>query len=174
MLQLFANIYHTRGSGNERILARTIMKSVLSRWLPPLIWALLIFLISANPDPYKPLPTSWETSPALPINPAVESYSISRAELLGRYLHIGEYLVLAILITRALAWGRSFHFLLLLGTFGLSAIYALLDEIHQLFIPGRAFQLLDLSLDIFGAIIGLVLYSFFRQKKERPREPLPK
>ena len=32
--------------------------------------------------------------------------------------------------------------------------YALLDEIHQHFVPGRAFQLADLGLDLLGSTLG--------------------
>lgn len=150
------------------------MKLILSCWLPLIIWALLIFLTSANPNPYEPLPDGWETAPTLPANSAVESQGISRVERLGRYLHVGEYLVLAALMARALVWEKSLHVSLLAWAFRLSAFFALFDEIHQYFIPGRTFQLLDLALDIFGAIIGLGLYSFFRCWIERRYQTLPK
>ena len=143
------------------------MKSHLSRWLPPLIWALLIFLTSANPDPYRPLPANWESLPSLPANTAFVSQGISRAELLGRYLHVGEYLVLAFLLARALVWERRLHFLILTWALGLSTLYAILDEIHQTLIPGRAFQFLDLGLDVIGVSIGLALYSFWWHRLER-------
>ena len=152
------------------------MKPILSRWLPLLIWALLIFLTSANQYPYRLLPASWETAPpVLPGPPAVGSQGISRVEpeILGRYLHVGEYLVLAVLIARALVWEKSLHISLLTRAFGLSAFCALLDEIHQYLVPRRTFQLLDLALDIFGAIIGLGLYSFFQRLNEKPSQVLP-
>jgi VanZ family protein len=38
---------------------------------------------------------------------------------------------------------------------GISMAYALFDEIHQVFVPGRAFQFLDLSLDAVGILLGL-------------------
>ncbi len=141
------------------------MKPIISRWLPLIIWALLIFLTSASPDPARLLPARWESAPALLGPPAVWSQGNSRAELLG---HVGEYLVLAVLIARALVWEKNLHISLLTRAFGLSAFYALLDEIHQYLIPGRTFQLLDLALDIFGAIIGLGLYSFFQRLNEKP------
>lgn len=36
----------------------------------------------------------------------------------------------------------------------ISFFYAVTDEIHQLFVPGRAFQLVDLAVDLVGIIIG--------------------
>jgi len=47
-------------------------------------------------------------------------------------------------------------------------IYAISDEIHQLFIPGRAFQLSDLAMDTIGSIIGIILvFAVFREKEYR-------
>ena len=39
-------------------------------------------------------------------------------------------------------------------TVGFGCLYALSDEIHQYFVPGRAFQLLDIGLDTAGVVIG--------------------
>jgi VanZ family protein len=38
------------------------------------------------------------------------------------------------------------------------AAYGLSDEFHQLFVPGRDFQLGDLLVDTLGALVGIVLY----------------
>lgn len=40
----------------------------------------------------------------------------------------------------------------------LSFGYAVTDEIHQLFVPGRAFQLIDLCVDLAGIICGTVFF----------------
>ena len=36
--------------------------------------------------------------------------------------------------------------------------YAWTDEIHQIFVPGRAFQLSDLAIDLCGVILGTVVF----------------
>ena len=45
-------------------------------------------------------------------------------------------------------------FLSVLFSFG----YAVTDEIHQIFIPGRAFQLIDLTIDLGGIVLGVVVF----------------
>lgn len=40
-------------------------------------------------------------------------------------------------------------------------IYGLTDEIHQIFVPGRAFQVSDLVMDSVGSIIGIGFVYFF-------------
>ena len=132
--------------------------ALVSRWLPVLIWASVIFMASANSDPYKPLPSRW-------IEPcfSTTSNSPSCAELLGRVLHIGEYAVLAALTMRALVGKRKLKLIFFLAAFGISSLYGLMDEIHQLFVPGRAFQLMDLALDCSGGMIGLIIYTKIRK-----------
>lgn len=38
-----------------------------------------------------------------------------------------------------------------------SFIYACSDEIHQFFVPGRAFEIKDIAVDILGALAGVLL-----------------
>lgn len=131
------------------------MKTFLFRWLPVILLATVIFIASSNPDPYKPLPASWSqpTNPAEPLRP-------TRDELFGRVLHVGEYAVLAALTARALIWKREIRVGSLMVALGLTALYALSDEIHQIFVPGRRFEWFDLGLDSLGAVIGLMGYAF--------------
>ena len=37
--------------------------------------------------------------------------------------------------------------------------YALTDEIHQIFVPGRAFQLIDLTVNFFGILLGIGVFT---------------
>lgn len=36
--------------------------------------------------------------------------------------------------------------------------YAVTDEIHQIFVPGRAFQISDLAVDLGGIVLGTVVF----------------
>jgi VanZ family protein len=45
-------------------------------------------------------------------------------------------------------------------TFFFIAIYGLGDEIHQIFVPGRNFSLLDLLVNAIGGISGWLLFIF--------------
>lgn len=134
------------------VVARARLKETLGRWLPPLGWAALIFALSAQPNPYGLLPS--QVPPAW-------------YEPLGRALHAGEYAVLAFLLGRALAGGGELKNAALLAAFGLSLLYGVLDELHQRFVPGRAFQLVDLALDLVGILLGLGMRLAFRSHKKR-------
>lgn len=41
-------------------------------------------------------------------------------------------------------------------TLGFGLIYAISDEIHQLFVPGRSFQLFDIFMDMCGVTVGCI------------------
>ncbi len=41
----------------------------------------------------------------------------------------------------------------------LSFVYAITDEIHQIFVPGRACQFLDMMVDLGGIVSGMAVYA---------------
>jgi VanZ family protein len=144
-------------------------ETLFIRWLPVILWVIFIFITSANPNPYQSLPTSW-TSQTEPVKSVRVPKRINVNEPLGRYLHAAEYLVLAMFIARALIWQGDPRLVLLAMAFGLSALYAFSDEVHQLFVPGRTFQWSDLALDLGGSLIGVsafaLLLKFWRRKRQ--------
>ena len=108
-------------------------------------WCSLIFWLSSRPD-------SGGAPSELP-------------ELMFRKLaHVVEYAVLAFLTARALANGGRPPRRVLWGAFVFCALFAVSDEIHQTFVPGRYGKVRDVALDVGGA--SLVLFSFGRQLSE--------
>lgn len=72
--------------------------------------------------------------------------------------HMTEYAILAILTAVCMLgyrkWERRIWWGALLFTVG----YAATDELHQLYVPGRAGRLSDVCIDGLGAVIGLLLF----------------
>ena len=55
---------------------------------------------------------------------------------------------------------------------GICILYAMTDELHQMFVPGRAGRFLDLLIDSLGALVGiftalLMLLIIYRIKEKR-------
>lgn len=48
-----------------------------------------------------------------------------------------------------------------------SFLYACTDELHQLFVPGRSAQILDIFIDTFGATVGILLTLIFIRFKNQ-------
>ena len=46
-------------------------------------------------------------------------------------------------------------------------LYAVTDEIHQSFVPGRSCELRDMGIDSCGVLAGVLVVSFLMRSKER-------
>jgi VanZ family protein len=119
------------------------------RWLAVGGWMLLIFVLSAQPDLPQPA-SGW------------------LEWLISSGAHAFVFGVLAVLLAWALGQRRR----VLVVAFGLTLLYALSDEFHQAFVPGRQPDLMDIGCDALGAALGLALWDWwhrFRQQREAGR-----
>jgi VanZ family protein len=98
-------------------------------WLPVVAWAATIFTVSSIPN----------LSTAAGLLGDVLSYGA----------HAAEYTIFGALLLRALD-AR----LLALGA---GIAYAITDEIHQSFVPGRQASAIDLVVDALGLVVGIAL-----------------
>jgi VanZ family protein len=71
-------------------------------------------------------------------------------------LHGLAYLGLAILVLRALVGGlpKRIGIRVAVSAFLITVLYAATDEVHQMFVPGRMADVLDLFADAGGAFVG--------------------
>ncbi len=120
------------------------ISQILSAWLPVILWAGLIFTLSGIPH----LSSGWR-------------YDF----LLRKIAHVTEYFILTLLTYRGLklSWNTG-PTPLNLATIAFVLIYALLDEIHQSFVPGRAGTWQDVLFDASGIIIFFLLSKIWRGK----------
>jgi VanZ family protein len=111
----------------------------------------VIFCVSAQPD--------------LPHHPEAMIDVIIR-----KLSHMAEYGILAALSLWALGTASSSvprsHFVC---AFVLALLYALSDELHQRFVPGRDPRALDVGFDIAGAGLALFAMSSVRRALRRPK-----
>jgi VanZ family protein len=75
---------------------------------------------------------------------------------LRKLAHLVEYGILAVLWLRALPPGRSAG-MAALWAVGLSALYAVVDELHQGLAPDRSPSALDVAIDTVGAFLAVAL-----------------
>ena len=71
------------------------------------------------------------------------------------HVHIAAYAGLAALTARAT--GKGLHdvsWSAVLGAILISALYGVSDEYHQMFVPGRTFDVLDMAADAIGSVVG--------------------
>jgi len=123
-------------------------------WLPVCIWCGVIYFFSSIP------------------NLRIEQIGIF--DLIFRKItHLVEFAVLSILFFRAFkkSSGKDSNRWLIWSGF-LSIVYAVSDEYHQYFVPGRCPAFRDVMIDSIGAVGGVILYRYFKknQKIERKYE----
>ncbi len=91
-------------------------------------------------------------------------------EVIRTIAHCLEFMGLSLLIFNAAysTWETKFTPLI---AFAGTVFYAITDEIHQIFVPGRAFQISDILVDSTGALIGVtasfVILKFILYIKKR-------
>jgi VanZ family protein len=109
----------------------------LSRWWPALLMMILIFIASSIPGDRMPNAGNWD-------------FSVKKGG------HMTGYALLAVGLIRGQSRREKINFVLALAGCGL---YALSDEFHQSFVPGRNAALMDVGIDLIGASIGLIISS---------------
>jgi len=149
------------------------MKSFLKYWLPLLIWLGLIFFGST--DILSAEHTSRFLAPFLRwVDPQISLAALVQIQFAVRKLgHLIEYAVLAMLLWRALRGGRRGQMQISILSFVAAlvcAVFAASDEFHQSFVPSRTASPIDVMIDIFGALIGLVICVFVASRNVIDRE----
>ena len=126
-----------------------------------LAWMAVIFMLS-----HEPADVSSTRSDV--ISAAITSLSGGQLDDVSTYVvrksaHAVAYLVLGVLAYRVmrghgLGDRRAVGFSILL-----CAVYAISDEVHQVFVPGRSGEVGDVLLDTVAASIGVIGYHGIRQ-----------
>jgi VanZ family protein len=126
---------------------RTILK-----WLPALVWAIVIFGLSTSY--FSALNTSKIIDPILRfLMPGASAATIAFGHnLVRKCAHFTNYAILFWLLARGPMRERPY------AAFGLCVLYALLDEGHQVLVPGRTPSLYDVALDSTGALFSHFLH----------------
>lgn len=73
--------------------------------------------------------------------------------------HFFAYMLLAILTLNAVRRSGGRGWLSVGVAFVITVLYAISDEVHQLYVPGRSGQVSDVLLDSTGALAGIGLYT---------------
>jgi len=86
--------------------------------------------------------------------------------------HLVAYFILSIFLSLLFLFQNRYSTLkeyFLLSAFLISFLYGSIDEIHQLFIPGRSCDILDLTADTIGVLAGIILvWSLMKKFKYKP------
>lgn len=110
--------------------------SILSKWTGVFIWMAVIFYFSDQPDLKSGLPGEWDF-------------------IFRKLAHIAEYFILTWLLVLALAGGKITKRRAFIFAGSIALFYAASDEVHQLFVAGRAGAVKDVIIDGIGILAAL-------------------
>ena len=109
---------------------RVSTPAALRLWAPVVAWAAVIFVLSSLSDLGTGLGT-WDL-------------------VLRKLGHAAEFALLGALLARALRHDRI--------AFAAGAAYAVSDEVHQHFVPGRVGAWYDVVIDAAGVAVGIIAW----------------
>ena len=114
-------------------------------WLPPLLYMSFIVFLSSLSKP---------------------TGNLSLFKGADKIAHFFEYMILSILVTRAVNLTfsfkkKSYGILLVLS---ITLLFGISDEIHQYFVPNRSMELGDIISDLIGIIFGIFVYTLFTKE----------
>ncbi len=149
--------------------ARSVWRGRVRRYAPVVIWMSVIFIASTgNMSASK---TSRIVRPLLVwFFPDITDEGLMFGHFVVRKgAHFAEYGVLALLTARAFL--ASTHDALrrhaYAASFGLVAVYALLDEFHQSFVSTRTGTIYDSLIDMAGGASALLALAVWRVRRRR-------
>ena len=90
--------------------------------------------------------------------PASAEQIIGWDDILRSLAHGSAFFILALLTSWALTCVQVQDFRNALLALVISVLYAASDELHQIFVPGRACQLSDFLVDSAGVLLAVLLY----------------
>lgn len=122
-------------------------------------WMIFIFIMSS----FNSIESSSQSG--FIVNIISNILNINNTEILSliirKLAHFTEYLILGILVSNAIHIHNKKIYLAII----ICIIYAISDEIHQLFVPGRSCQITDICIDTLGTLTGIFLLNLkFKHK----------
>ena len=90
-------------------------------------------------------------------------------QTIRKLAHFIEYLVLSVLLYRALRAGRRWDLRAASMSLAIAGLYSVGDEFHQWFVPGRTAAAADCLIDVSGAAAGQGLLAAFGSRRASAR-----
>ena len=125
-----------------------------------ILWMLLIFIMSSANGAQS------DNQSGFIVNIISNLFNISNLETLNHIIrkiaHLTEYLILGLLVHNLIKqYNKKWYIALII-----CILYAISDELHQGFTPGRSPQILDVFIDTIGSITGISLLHFIIKLKK--------
>jgi VanZ family protein len=131
----------------------TEQRSRWAAWAPPILWIGVMFLLSTSL--FSAVNTALVIEQILRwLAPTASAPTVAMVHgLIRKAAHFTNYGILFWLLIRGPMVGRPY------AALGICVLQAILDEGHQVFVPGRTASLYDVALDSTGALFSRYLHA---------------
>ena len=145
-------------------------RSSVWHWLctaTSVLWMLVIFVLSNQPAAISSGQSGVIVGHLQQAMPGVSTAILTF--LVRKSAHIIAYFILGILMYRALRINIRRWRTRTVASFALlsCSLYAVTDEIHQLFVPGRSGELRDVMIDSIAALVGVGLCGWLMHRRHK-------
>lgn len=141
------------------------MKRRILSWTFVILWMVLIFIFSHQPaSESSELSLGFSKKIMDIIKFLVPDNKLSYEGLhilIRKGAHFTIYLILGLLVTNAFRNHNLSALRLIVAALLICVLYAISDEIHQLYIPGRSGQVSDVLIDSTGGLCGILLMNVY-------------
>jgi len=140
--------------------------SPFKRWWPALAWAIVISLFSTRAFTSENtgriiIPILHWLMPHAAMATLLEIHHVIR-----KSGHFTEYFILSLLVLRGMRGdSRDVRLGWAITAVAIVACYASLDEIHQIFVPGRTPAIADVLLDTVGGLCAQIAVAVWMRKR---------
>jgi Predicted integral membrane protein len=145
------------------------MRKILS-WIAVILWMVLIFKLSS-----QTVVQSGKLSGEVAninikaiekVKPNTKFNIVEFNHIVRKNAHFFVYLFLAVLTINALRTGGVRGYKCIIFALLICILYAISDEVHQIFVPGRGAQVKDVIIDSAGIAVGIGVYLIISRKKK--------
>ncbi|MDP4182402.1 MAG: VanZ family protein, partial [Bacillota bacterium] len=137
------------------------MKKIIS-WVAVLFWMVLIFNLSSQAAEKSNQLSTGITKTVFDtvkkVCPNINFDIDSLNQIIRKDAHFFAYLVLGLLVLNALRRSGLYGYKCILIALLICVLYAISDEVHQLYVPGRGPSVKDVLIDSSGSLIGTGFY----------------
>ena len=148
---------------------------IIISWAAVLLWMLLIFHLSSQVASQSNQLSKGVTEVIIETVEKVAPERDFDIDTINHFVrknaHFFAYLTLGILVLNAIRRSKAGGVIALVAAFGICVLFAISDEVHQLFVPGRGGQVKDVFIDSSGAIVGIGLYMLIAKVRIRKTGP---
>lgn len=134
-------------------------------WIAVILWMALIFKLSSQPAVQSGKLSGEITNINIKamekVKPNTKFNIVEFDHIVRKNAHFFVYLFLGVFVINAFRRSGVRGYRCVVFALLICILYASSDEIHQVFVPGRSAQVMDVILDSVGASVGILVYLGF-------------